>query len=122
MNVRRRARSGTSGSGRCVASSTTRPGSSIPDAQTNVATLLAISGSLSIPALGSLIIRGRVPQPRLAERVALRRARSVDDVATIHTCKAVRNFNFGEENVVRHAEYLPFMTAVVRRLVSKDGV
>ena len=29
-------------------------------------TLLVISGKLSIPALGSLIVRGQVPQPRLA--------------------------------------------------------
>jgi hypothetical protein len=30
--------------------------------------LLVISGKVSIPALGSLIVRGRVPQPRLTER------------------------------------------------------
>jgi hypothetical protein len=33
--------------------------------------LLVMPGKLSIPALGSLIIRGRVPQPRLTGRVAL---------------------------------------------------
>src|SRR6478672_9482570 len=69
VNVRRRARSGTSGSGRSVPPPPLiRPGSSIPVARTNVVTLLVISGKLSIPALGSLIVRGQVPQPRLAER------------------------------------------------------
>jgi hypothetical protein len=32
--------------------------------------LFVISGKLSIPALGSLIIREQVPQPRLAERAS----------------------------------------------------
>ncbi|WP_264000824.1 hypothetical protein, partial [Mycobacterium intermedium] len=41
---------------------------SIPVAQTNVVTLLVISGSLSIPALESLIVRGWAPQLRLAEK------------------------------------------------------
>ncbi|WP_142995956.1 HipA domain-containing protein, partial [Mycobacterium kansasii] len=41
---------------------------SIPTGGANTVTLLVISGKLSIPALGSLIIRGRVPHPRLAER------------------------------------------------------
>ena len=43
----------------------------MPAAQTNVVTLLVISESLPIPALGSLIVRGRAPQPRLAERATL---------------------------------------------------
>ena len=43
---------------RRVASSATRPGSSIPAARANLVTLLVISGSLSIPALGSLFVRG----------------------------------------------------------------
>jgi len=35
-------------------------------------TLFVISGKLSIPALGSLIVSGQVPQPRLAERAEAR--------------------------------------------------
>jgi hypothetical protein len=30
--------------------------------------LIVITGKLSIPALGSVFVRERVPQPRLAER------------------------------------------------------
>ena len=58
VTVNRRARSGTSGSGRSVPAPLIRPGSSIPVAPTNVVTLFVISGKLSNPALGSLIIRG----------------------------------------------------------------
>jgi hypothetical protein len=49
VNVRRRARSGTSGSGRCVPAPLIRPGSSIPVARTNVVTLLIISGEALHP-------------------------------------------------------------------------
>ena len=71
VNLRRRARSGTSGSGRSVPAPLIRPGSSIPVARTNVVTLFVISGKLSIPALGSLNVRGQVPQTTLAERGVL---------------------------------------------------
>jgi GNAT superfamily N-acetyltransferase len=37
--------------------------------------LVVISGNLSIPALGSLIVRGRVPQPSLTERVQMLRVK-----------------------------------------------
>ena len=44
VNVRRRARSGTSGSGRSVPASFIRPGSSIPVARTNAVTLFVKLG------------------------------------------------------------------------------
>jgi hypothetical protein len=45
-----------------------RAGSSIPAVRASVATVLVISGKLSIPALGSLNAGGRAAQTRLAER------------------------------------------------------
>lgn len=60
VNVRRRARWGTSGSGRSVSAPDTRPRS----ARSNLVTIVVMSGSLHT-RLGSLIIRRRVAQPRL---------------------------------------------------------
>src|SRR5207237_6145190 len=68
VNVRRLARSGTSGSGRPVPAPSTRLGSATPVARSNGLTFVVISGIHSIPALGSVIISGRVPHERLPER------------------------------------------------------
>lgn len=49
--------SGTSGSGRRVPASSTRPGPSIPVGRTTTVPLIVISG-VAIATLGSLIVRG----------------------------------------------------------------
>lgn len=42
-------------------------GSVIPVSRSSSATVIVIKGKISIPALGSLILRGRVPHLRLAQ-------------------------------------------------------
>src|SRR5664279_5888070 len=70
VNERRRACSGTSGSGRAGPAPSTGPGSSTPGPSVKPGQADRHVGEVSIPALKSMIVRGRVPQPRLAERVA----------------------------------------------------
>lgn len=69
VNVRRRARSGTSGSGRLIPAPATRPRCAIPGARSSAVVIVVISARISIHTLRSLIVRGPVPQLRLTERV-----------------------------------------------------
>src|SRR5206468_1599709 len=67
VNVRRRAFSGTSGSGRSCRSPVTCPAS--PATRPRSSTVTVIWGIVSIPALGeSVVTGGRVPHDSLAER------------------------------------------------------
>jgi len=59
----------TSGSGRCLPAPSTGPGSIFdPGPSRKRGQGNRHIGEVSIPALGSLIVRGQVPQPRLTER------------------------------------------------------